>query len=179
MIKLESGSSLWVTWSRIAVRHEAEAWAAREAGDLPAELEASLVAATSAAVALEALYYRMAPDVIPEYFAKNQRSSEGSSKNIKTRLAHLVQWSTRRSQPDLKSRWEAVLDLRNRAAHPPQRETVASLHPTGTYTSAESATFHAEAATESVDTLVEVLRLITSPVAGRAAEWARRSRGRR
>lgn len=179
--------SLWVTWSEIAIEHEAAAWRARwrsvnptdpaGGGDpMEDEFRASLQAVTTAALALDALH------VPVKAIAKRAGADQaGSSPREGARREGIIrEWLKavflvgKLNEPWVQE-FQWLFCLRDGAVHYGESAEDPAPHPLGLSVSKAHSTYHAEAAKRAVDLLMEVLHLVAErpkPKFREAVDWS-------
>ncbi len=179
--------SLWVTWSELAIEHEAAAWRARSTAPsrtslapssdpLDDEFRASLQAVTTAALALDALY---APVKQLAPFTNASRAPRCPGK--RTARSALIREALKRAfrVGKLNKRWDQefkwLFGLRDGAVHYRESAENPAPHPRGVMVSEAHSTYCAEAAKRAVDLLMEVLHLTAGqpkPDLREAVNWS-------
>ena len=161
--------SLWVTWSELAIEHEAAAWRARSralsasgpadrSGLMEDEFRASIQAVTTAAFALDALHVPV--KAIAKRAAAGQAGSgprEGARREAVIREALKAVFLVGK----LNNRWVQefswLFSLRDGAVHYGESAEDPASHPLGLSVSKAHSTYCAKAAKQAVDLLLEVL----------------------
>jgi hypothetical protein len=170
-VAIKSQVRLWILWSNIAVRHEAEAAKARQSakernerrgfiGDyLNREFESVLVAVTACANALEALYGGL--------FTQAPMLARPDDERPDWRKVWLTLDACFYLGPHARNTWPGRFEhlfktKRNTIVHFKEPSRPLASHPLGIRTSPEYAEYALEQANESVDLLLEVLSTCAS-----------------
>jgi hypothetical protein len=177
VLSIKSQVRLWILWSNVAVRHEGEAFKARQRAveinkrrghigdELNREFESVLVAVTACANALEALYGGLlatAPTL-----ARPEHEQPDWRKVWRTLDACFDLGPGRATWPN---RFEDLFKAkRNTIVHFKEPLRPLAPHPLGITTSAEYGEYSLEEAEKSVDLLLEVLTTCANS-RGRSAE---------
>lgn len=166
---------MWLSWIGIAVRHELEARDAHvgvpSSDALGEEFSAALVAVTSSALAVEALYAEL------KYFVPPQKLDRQGRKNVQYQIirnALAVAFGLDDpAKQRLGSRLQALFEQRNFAVHPYSELSPLVMHHTGVMTTAELSQFNAKTSKVAVDSALEVLALAAKPPST-ANRWVER-----
>lgn len=170
-VAIKSQVRLWILWSNIAVRHEAEAAKARQSakeqnekrgfiGDyLNREFESVLVTVTACANALEALYGGL--------FAQAPTLARPDDERPDWRKVWMTLDACFDLGSDAQNTWPSRFEhlfktKRNTIVHFKEPSRPLAPHPLGIKTSPEYAEYALEQANESVDLLLEVLSACAS-----------------
>jgi hypothetical protein len=154
----------WVTWAEIAIRHEAFAKEARAGGDVY-EFRPGLVALTSAAFSLDALY-GVAKHLVPDPGAKRDRGAR-----VAERLKRGV------SPGKLATTWPKrirhLFDERDAAVHFGEETASPVWHPTlNSNVDPHVLRWGADSATEAIDLLLDVLGAWADHPSKLTREWS-------
>ena len=161
--------SLWVTWSELAIEHEAVARAARSravsasgpadrSDPMEDEFRASLQAVTTAALALDALYVpvkELAPRVSASTVPVCPRKRTARPARIREALKQAFRVGKLNDRWVQEFKW--LFRLRDGAVHYRESAEDPAPHPRGMSVSKAHSTYCAEAATRAVNLLMEVL----------------------
>jgi hypothetical protein len=164
-------SHLWLTWTEIAVEHEANArdWreqavshrqgnASVQGEALGHEFRAALVSVCAAAFAIDALYGAVKPLIpvpAPSMKTWTDKHTSRDSRIFET-LKLGFRMGDRTSTWPREFRW-LFRQRRDHAVHFSEASREVLIHPTGIYTSEEQVSYAMEAATRATDLAVEVL----------------------
>ncbi len=175
-------SALWIQWGSIAIDRERRARAARSQlvalhrhgqpyGDtLVVELDASIVAVSAAAHALDALYGQLITDAI------RAAGPKGKGREAHIRECLKRRFKTGRRDVAWVQEFDWLFKLRDAAVHAEVKLLPPVAHPSGIGNSGQvSADYSAEAAMRAVDLLIDVLETcIANPKPGDkdAKAWA-------
>jgi hypothetical protein len=166
----------WFSWLQIAIEHEALAWQARREwqndpqGEHPMEQEfkPALIATTSVAFALDALYA-----VIKELVPPVQASSRWAA------AAEVLKRATKDGRTS--SRWpqefKALFADRGNAVHFGESFKTPARHPRGTNVAPEYVTWSPETASRAVDVGLGVLESLIQQPQPHMRQWAEDYRG--
>ena len=154
---------MWVQWAEIAVEHELVAREAfvtvvanQDGAAIRQDFQASLVAITGAAYAIEAVYGEI-KYLIPAQPRKRRRQlllwhafnqGFGIPVSASNRLLADLRW---------------LFALRDQAAHPYTEAEPPQQHPTGLNTSVETSRFNAVTSGRAVESMLELFRFAASP----------------
>jgi hypothetical protein len=186
-------SALWVTWARIAFKHETMALAARQqalqnrtglAQALEQEMDAALTGICAAAFALEALSREVSElgaidQATVDQWWKEPTEHEGkrpAAENVTQEVLSKT-FDMRGLVPRLQRELPELFDMRGAAAHYGGSFEPTRPHPAGTHVSVAQDTYSADNCTRMVDLLVGILercRDMPKPV---AREWSKGMRG--
>jgi len=154
----------WLYWARIAIRHEREAKAHRKMAemhrgdpgmDLVAETEASMVAITASAHAIDALYGKLVDGIkMPSEIVERWAKSRPSRKNkLLQALAVHVDIDPQQWQRE----FDWLFDIaRDKAVHHGERPNETVRHPLGMSVAPEMVTYSMESATRAVNLILDV-----------------------
>ncbi|MFB8279530.1 hypothetical protein [Nocardia colli] len=158
---------MWLSWIDIAVCHELEARCAHTGANpssaaLGEEFSAALVAVTSSALSVEALYAEL------KYLVPSQKLNSRGNKNnqfqiIRNTLAEAFGLDDSTKQR-IGSRLQALFERRNFAVHPYSEMAPLAPHPSGVMTTAELSQFNAQTSKDAVDSALDVLAIAAAPV---------------
>jgi DNA-directed RNA polymerase subunit RPC12/RpoP len=159
-------SNLWYSWMKVAIEHMRTARTARTAAaapDIPSnevstwmsrEFQASLVAVSASAHALDALY---GSTVIPQA-VRDMWKGKGTKRHGKIREALKQVFDT----GQVNTKWAAdfvwLFDLRDAALHAEEKLQPPVPHPLGTNTARENVDYSIESAERAVALAVSVLK---------------------
>lgn len=161
--------SLWVTWSELAIEHEATAWGARSralsasgpadrSDPMEDEFKSSLQAVTTAALALDALYVpvkQLAPIASTNPAPVCPRNRPARAGLIREALKRAFSVGTLNKRWVQEFKW--LFALRDGAVHYRESAEDPAPHPRGMSVSKAYSTYRAEDAKRAVDLLMEVL----------------------
>jgi hypothetical protein len=177
---------LWISWARIALKHEAMAHAARQEMQqlgadqsrlLGQEADAGLVGICAAAFALEALSRELDElGVIPQAMLTAwQNSPPSADKQVLEILKHSV------DPRGLVTIWARELEwlfgLRGSSVHYRGMNEPPQLHPLGMNVAPSQVAYSAENATRAVDLLLGILERCRDKPKPPARNWSKEMRG--
>lgn len=163
---VRSRALLWIPWGRVAIRHERDAREARARAsslhavgkytgeELACELEATLVAVTAVANALEAIYGGLLGQA-PKVVSPDTMRPDWKKVFVSLDAAFTLPDRATRDWPGAFERLFA--EKRNAVVHFKEPEKDLAVHPLGIQTSPEHCEFVVEEAERSVDLLLDVL----------------------
>lgn len=159
-------SNLWYSWMKVAIEHMQMARAARAAAAAPGipsnevstwmsrEFQASLVAVSASAHALDALY---GSTVIPQA-VRDMWKGKGTKRHGKIREALKQVFDTGQVNTKWVADFDWLFDLRDAALHAEEKPRPPVPHPLGTNTARENVDYSIESAGQAVDLAVSVLK---------------------
>jgi hypothetical protein len=159
-------SNLWYSWMKVAIEHMQTARAARTAAAAPGipgnefstwmsrEFQASLVAVSASAHALDALY---GSTVIPQA-VRDMWKGKGTKRQGKIREALKQVFDTGQVNAKWVADFDWLFDLRDAALHAEEKPQPPVPHPLGTNTAPENVDYSIESAERAVDLAVSVLK---------------------
>jgi hypothetical protein len=180
---LAVATELWWAWTEIAAEQEFRAGEWREAarselaagrkpsGAIDQETKAAMSAIVASAAAMETLGRSLSQ------FHPDRLAAPGAAGKLLGRLS--LVFPDAAVSHDLETHVAAVFSRRNETLHYKSAFEEQGPHPLGIRTTWVARTFTVEAATQSVDTLTEVLAVATNPgtsTVARAEWWADRNR---
>jgi hypothetical protein len=187
-VSIKMRTHLWISWARIALKHEVAAHAARQqagAGQLSMleqETDASLEGICAAAFALEALSRELAelgavPQTTVDGWRQKRRDGQGPSAADMTLEVLAQTFDTR----GLYSRWRGELEwlfaMRDSSVHyEGLRFEPPTLHPLGINISPVQAAYSAENTTRAVDLLLGILERCRDRPKPPARNWSQSMR---
>jgi hypothetical protein len=176
---------MWITWAELAIEHEREAKAARQAmlelhakggnfaPEMGRETAEGLLAVCSAAFAMDALvnvWMQLVIDqaTLAKWMAPNGK--KGKTGQVEQVLRKLCRDS--KTAIDLKDRWKVVFAQRGGAVHFFEKPGPTVPHPSGITNAAEvHVTYGQENATAAVDLMMETLSAVVSASNPDLASW--------
>ena len=159
-------SNLWFSWMKVAIEHMQEARRARTAAAAPRipsnevstwmshEFQASLVAVSASAHALDGLY---GSTVIPQT-VRDMWKGRGTKRHGKIREALKQVFDTGQVNTKWVADFDWLFDLRDAALHAEEKPWPPVPHPLGTNTARENVDYSIESAERAVDLAVSVLK---------------------
>jgi hypothetical protein len=180
-------SNLWYSWTKVAIEHMHTARAARTAAAVPAipsatisalmshEFQASLVAVSASAHALDALY---GSAVIPQT-VRDMWKSRRTKRHGKIREALKQIFDTGQVNASWVADFEWLFDLRDAALHAKEKPGPPVPHPLGTNTAQANVDYSVESAERAVGLAMSVLQWCVDhprPNLTDAVTWASASR---
>ena len=160
----------WFYWAQIAIRHQsianmhrakAEADRSSLSESLTAETQASMVAITASAHAIDAFYGKCEADIVipPETLQRWERRRPSRKNKLLQTFGFGFDVDTQR--------WQGGFDwlfgsARDRAVHHGERTRSVVLHPVETYTAPEIVDYSVESSARAVDLMLDVLDKCTS-----------------
>jgi hypothetical protein len=184
-VSIRMRTHLWISWARIAMKHEAAAHAARqqaEAGQLgmlEQEADASLEGICAAAFALEALSRELAergaiPQTTVDGWRQKRKAGQGPSAEDMTLEVLARTFDTRGLYSSWRGELEWLFAMRDSSVHyegllfePP------TLHPLGINISPVQAAYSAENTTRAVDLLLGILERCRDKPKPPGRQWSR------
>ena len=155
----------WSTWAEIAIEQEAIAGAARGTDPMQ-ELKPSLLAITSAAFALDALY------AVGKDLGIRDAGAKARWKNV----ARVVQQGMTREHapPDCRARIHDLLKRRDEAVHFGEKDAAPVPHPAmgGARVAVEHYKWRLEEANRAVDLVLEILSAWAEHPSAASKKWA-------
>jgi hypothetical protein len=179
---------VWISWARIAVKHETAAWEARRAMDRPGaeqssllleEADASLDGICASAFALEALSRELVPlGAIPQPTVEKWRQQEDRPKAENVALEVLSQICDARG---LVGHWrtelEWLFEMRDSSVHYEGLFEPPKLHSLGMNVAPAQADYSAENTRRAVDLLFGILERCRDSPKAPAKQWVQDMRG--
>jgi hypothetical protein len=187
-LSIQMRTHLWISWIRIALKHEATAHAARQEMQQPDadqsrllldEADAGLDGICAAAFALEALSREFSElGTIPEARLTAWREAESRPKAKNVILEVLAQTIDARG---LYTRWQGELawlfDLRDTSVHYEGAFAPPEPHPLGMNVAPSQIAYSAENVTRAVDLLLGILERCKDRPKPPARQWSQDMRG--
>jgi hypothetical protein len=183
-ISVEIRTHVWISWARIALKHEAMARATKREMQQPGadhlrlleqEADAGLDGICAAAFALEALSRELSElGTIPEATLKAWRDAENRPKAKDVILEVVAQTiDTRRLYTSWRGELEWLFDLRDSSVHYEGAFAPPEPHPLGMNVAPSQVAYSAENATQAVDLLLGILERCRDKPKAPARDWSR------